>query len=72
MTMKRKPNKYVLAVLLAVEVIIAALTFRDLKRRPPEEIRGSKRFWRVISLVNPGNSIAYWLFGRRRGQPAGD
>ena len=64
--MKHKPNKYVLAVLVAVEVIIAALTFRDLKRRPTEEIRGSKRFWRVISLVNPGNSIAYWVFGRRR------
>ena len=70
--MKRKPNKYVLAVLVAVEVIIAALTFRDLKRRAPEEIRGSKKFWRVISLVNPGNSIAYWLFGRRRGQTTGD
>ena len=64
--MKHKPNKYVLGALVAVEVIIAALTFRDLKRRPDEEVRGSKRFWRVISLVNPGNSIAYWLFGRRR------
>ena len=70
--MKRKPNKYVLAALAGVEVIIAALTFRDLKRRPQEEIRGSKRFWRVVSLVNPGNAIAYWLVGRRRGGPAQD
>ena len=70
--MKRKPNKYVLGGLVAVEVIIAALTFRDLKRRSPEEIRGSKRFWRVISLVNPGNSIAYWLFGRRRAERSGE
>jgi hypothetical protein len=68
MTMKRKPNKYVLATLAGAEVIIAALTFRDLKRRPPEQIRGSKRFWRVLSLINPGNSIAYWLVGRRPAQ----
>ncbi len=64
--MKHKPNKYVLGALVAVEIVIAALTFRDLKRGPDDEVRGSKRFWRIISLVNPGNSIAYWLFGRRR------
>ncbi|HEX9065232.1 MAG TPA: hypothetical protein VF843_08990 [Streptosporangiaceae bacterium] len=65
--MRHKPNKYVLAAIVAVEVVIAALTFRDLKRRPQDEIRGSKKFWRVASLINPGNSIAYWLVGRRRG-----
>lgn len=70
--MKHKPNKYVLAVLVAVEVISATLTFRDLKRRSAEEIRGSKRFWRIVSLVNPGNSIAYWVFGRRRSPSARD
>ena len=33
-----------------------------------EEIRGSKRFWRVISTINPGNSVAYWLVGRKYGR----
>ena len=70
--MKRKPNKYVVAAVAAIEAVVAGLTFRDLKRRPPERIRGSKRFWRVISLIHPGNSIAYWLVGRRRGGPAED
>ena len=29
------------------------------------QIRGSKRFWRVVIALNPGNSLLYWLFGRR-------
>ena len=36
--------------------------------RQAEEIRGSKRFWRVISTINPGNSVAYWLVGRKYGR----
>ena len=37
------------------------------RTRGPREIRGSKRFWRVISTINPGNSVAYWLIGRKKG-----
>ncbi len=66
--MRRKPNRYLLAAIVAVEIGIAALTWRDLRRRPAEQIRGSKRFWRVVSTLNPGNSIAYWLVGRRYGR----
>jgi hypothetical protein len=54
-----------LVTLVAVEVASAALAWRDLNRRSEGEIRGSKRGWRVIILANPGNSIAYWAFGRR-------
>ena len=25
----------------------------------------SKRGWRVLVTINPGNSLAYWVFGRR-------
>jgi hypothetical protein len=50
---------------VAVEVASAVLAWRDLSHRFEGEVRGSKRAWRVIILANPGNSFAYWAFGRR-------
>lgn len=66
--MRTRPGRLVLAAITAAEVVLAALTWRDLRNRPAEEIRGSKRLWRVVSLINPGNSVAYWLIGRRYGR----
>jgi len=46
---------------------IAALI--DLKRRPANEVRGSKKTWAVaITLVNSAGAVpvAYFLRGRRR------
>jgi hypothetical protein len=60
-TRRQKP---IIAVVL-MEVISSLLAWRDLSRRNDESIRGSKRFWRVSVVVNPGNSLFYWLFGRR-------
>jgi hypothetical protein len=66
-TMKRKPNKYVVAGLAVIHVTVVSLTWRDIKNRPPGEVRGNKRFWFVFSALNMGNAALYWLFGRRRG-----
>jgi hypothetical protein len=66
--MSGRPKRIALISLVLAEVGLAALTWRDLRRRPAEEIRGSKRFWRIISTINPGNSVAYWLVGRRYGR----
>jgi hypothetical protein len=63
---KQKPNKAVLAAIVVVHLAVARLTWRDLRARPAEQIRGSKRFWRVASGVNTVGSIGYWLLGRRR------
>ena len=63
-------TRIALAVLFLAEVGLAALTWRDIRNRPAEEIRGSKRLWRVISTINPGNSVAYWLVGRKYGRSA--
>ncbi|MGH9046982.1 MAG: hypothetical protein ACRDVW_06675 [Acidimicrobiales bacterium] len=57
-------RKLVLAI-VGLEVVSAAFVWRDLAARPDTAVRGSKRFWRVIALVNPGNSLLYWMFGRR-------
>jgi hypothetical protein len=70
--MSGRPKRIALIVLVLAEVGLAALTWRDLRRRPADEIRGSKRFWRIISTINPGNSVAYWLVGRRYGRSRPD
>jgi hypothetical protein len=66
--MSGSPKRVALVALVLAEIGLAALTWRDLRRRPAEEIRGSKRLWRIISTINPGNSVAYWLVGRRYGR----
>jgi hypothetical protein len=61
----RKPPKEVVVAVVAVEAVSAAFAFRDLARRHDDEVRGSKRLWRVLMSLNPGNSLAYWVLGRR-------
>jgi hypothetical protein len=70
--MRSRPKRAALVALALAETGLAVLTWRDLRRRPADQIRGSKRLWRVLSTINPGNSIAYWLIGRkyRRSRPA--
>jgi hypothetical protein len=63
--MKRKPNKLILGGLVAASVISGALAWRDLARRGDSQVRGNKKVWRLFIVLNPGNSLAYWLFGRR-------
>ncbi len=62
----QKPPKEVVVAVVAVQAVSAAFAFRDLARRSDEEIRGPKLLWRIIIGINPGNSLAYWLLGRRR------
>lgn len=54
------------AVALAVQLVIAVLTLRDLSRRPADQVRGPKWLWRILGTANTGGSAAYWLVGRRR------
>jgi hypothetical protein len=61
----RKPSKPVLAVIVAVQVASCALAWRDLTQRSDDRVRGRKNLWRVFITVNPGNSIVYWLAGRK-------
>jgi hypothetical protein len=50
---------------LPVHLSVVALTWRDINRRPPNEIRGSKRPWRIASALNTLGAAAYWLAARR-------
>ena len=63
--MTRQQKELLAAIVVPLEVIGAALAWRDLARRADDEVRGNKRAWRVFVSINPGNSLIYWLFGRR-------
>jgi hypothetical protein len=58
-------GKVVLGIVAAVQTISSALAWRDVAQRSDDQVRGPKNLWRVIVTINPGNSIAYWLLGRR-------
>jgi hypothetical protein len=62
--MHKPPPKVVVAV-VAVQAVSAAFAFRDLARRDDAQVRGPKLLWRIVIGLNPGNSVAYWAFGRR-------
>jgi hypothetical protein len=56
----------IVGVAVAGQLVVAALTLRDLSRRPAEAVRGPKWLWRILGTANTGGSAAYWLLGRRR------
>jgi hypothetical protein len=61
----QKPPKEIVVAVVAVQAVSAAFAFRDLSRRDDERVRGPKLLWRILIGINPGNSLAYWLLGRR-------
>jgi hypothetical protein len=65
-SMERKPNKFVVAGIALVHLVVVTLTWRDISGRPADKIRGNKKFWRVFSALNTGHAALYWLVGRRR------
>jgi hypothetical protein len=51
----------------AIQVLLAAAALLDLRRRPSDQVRGSKKLWAAATLVNFVGPLAYFAFGRRRG-----
>ena len=62
---RTRRGKVVLGAVVGAQSISSALAWRDLAQRSDDQVRGSKNLWRVVVTINPGNSIAYWLLGRR-------
>jgi hypothetical protein len=54
----------VLLATLQFTLLVAALW--DIRRRPADQINGSKRMWTAVAFVNFIGPIAYFLFGRKR------
>jgi hypothetical protein len=59
-------KKLALGTLAALELVSAAMAWRDLARRSEDQVRGKKNLWRMFIGMNPGNSLVYWAVGRRR------
>jgi hypothetical protein len=55
-----------LAIVVAVSVwaVVTPFLWRDLHRRPADQIRGPKWLWVILS-ANLSGTVAYFLFGRR-------
>jgi hypothetical protein len=51
-------------MVVQVSLLIAALV--DIRRRPAEQINGSKRLWVGVAFINFIGPIAYFVFGRKR------
>ncbi|MGN6613232.1 MAG: PLD nuclease N-terminal domain-containing protein [Angustibacter sp.] len=65
-------NRRLIVVTGAAEAVLKIAALVDLRRRPAEEVRGSKKLWAVaIVLVNSVGAvpIAYFALGRRRTTP---
>jgi len=62
---RKPPKPALLAIVVLVEVVSAAVAWRDLARRSDDQVRGKKNIWRAFITVHPGNSLVYWAVGRR-------
>lgn len=51
--------------LAVFELVLKGIAARDLKRRSPADVRGSKLLWAPLLLVNFFGPVAYLGFGRR-------
>lgn len=60
-----KLPKPILLVLAVVHLLVTAATWRDVARRPADQIRGPKALWRAVSAANTAGSIGYLVVGRK-------
>jgi hypothetical protein len=49
---------------IQIALLVAALM--DIRRRPAEQIKGSKRLWTALAFVNYIGPLAYFLVGIKR------
>lgn len=62
---ERRPSPTRMAVGWVFAAVVIFLAQRDLRRRPPEAVRGPVMLWRAVAAIPPG-AVAYLVFGRRR------
>ena len=62
---ERQPPPIQKLVVFVVGVVMVFLAQRDLRKRPPDLVRGKTGVWKVVAIVPPG-AVAYLIFGRRR------
>jgi len=48
-----------------VQFVLQALALWDVRRRPADELKGSRTWWTVATFVNIVGPVAYFTLGRR-------
>ena len=61
----QRPQPAQMAIGWIIAAILIFLAQRDLRRRPPEAVRGPVALWRVVAGTPPG-AVVYLIVGRRR------
>lgn len=62
---QQRPSPIGMALPWVVAAVLIYLAQRDLRRRPPDAVRGPVALWRVVAGTPPG-AAAYLVLGRRR------
>jgi hypothetical protein len=65
MNTSRLEPRFLLPV-LGLHLLIVGLAWRDISRRSPAQLRGSKTLWRAVTALNAGNVVVYLTAGCRR------
>lgn len=58
-------SRAIIAVGATVQFALLAYAWLDLRKRPAEQVRGSKRIWKRAVFVNFVGPLAYLFVGRR-------
>lgn len=59
-------QKGILLIAGILEIVLLGAALVDLRRRPAEQIRGSKRIWTLVAFINYVGPVVYFFFGRKR------
>lgn len=51
-----------------VQMALLAAALIDIRRRPVDQIKGSKKLWTLVAFINFVGPITYFVFGRKRAQ----
>jgi saccharopine dehydrogenase (NAD+, L-lysine-forming) len=51
-----------------VQVALLGAALIDIRRRPAEQIKGSKKLWTLVAFINFVGPITYFVFGRKRSE----
>lgn len=59
-------QKITILVMGTLQILLLTGALWDIRHRPADEVKGSKRMWALLSFVNFVGPIAYFVVGRRR------
>jgi hypothetical protein len=58
-------QKLAIALLGTLQVALLVAALWDIRRRPQDQINGSKRLWTLAAFINFIGPIAYFTWGRK-------